>query len=556
MKKKSIVYLLLFLLVFVGTMPIFYFGGLFIRIVTGPFDKKRVMTERFGSLWFSLLLKSMPTWDIHIEGKEHYNKNKQYMMVINHQSMLDIFVVYTLNIPFKIIAKSKMFKIPFLGWGMKLTDHIGYTPNDIASMQAMMDSVENHINIGNNILVYPEGERTPDGQILPFKEGAFIIAKNKKLPILPMVIKGTKNALPDNVFKGAGHHTIRLKFLEEIPYETFADLKTMDAANLVRDIMVKEYETLNVDSKTFENGVNPNPTPYDKYITLNGVKTYYREYPGEKRDIVLVHGMPSSSYTWNEVIPHLTKAGYHVWCMDLKGFGWSEKPVNSQYDIFVIAEELNTWMEAMGLSNAVVVGHSWGALLTMILAIDHPEKVDELVLIDTVSYPQSAPMIMNLAQLPYAGKLAGLVMQRWLLKSHMKELYFDKKKVTEEKIDAYYNPMCTDNMLNAQVQVIRQLLQKENETYYENYPRIKAKTLIISGANDRWISPEMSHRLQKDIKNSAVAFVPECGHFPQEESPLYTSRLILDFIKDKEAEKPAVVQTPEMNETLECSCCG
>jgi pimeloyl-ACP methyl ester carboxylesterase len=278
-------------------------------------------------------------------------------------------------------------------------------------------------------------------------------------------------------------------------------------------------------------GINPVPTPYDKQITVGGVTYYYREYPGEKRDIVLVHGMPSSSYTWNEVIPHLTKEGYRVWCMDLKGFGWTEKPLDTRYDVFVIAEELNAFLESVGLSHAVVVGHSWGALLCMVLAIDHPDKVDDLVLIDSVSYPQKAPAIMQLARLPFAGRLAGLVMRRWLLKNHMKDLFFDRKKVTDEKVDAYFNPMRTPNMLNAQVEIIRQLLDKENESYVENYPKISARTLIISGADDRWISPAMSNRLQKDIRNSTVAFVPKCGHFPQEESPAYTSRLILDFIE-------------------------
>lgn len=72
------------------------------------------------------------------------------------------------------------------------------------------------------------------------------MAKMKQMPIFPMVIKGTKNAMPDNVFKGIGQHTIRLKVLDEIPYERYADLKTREAANLVRDIMVSEYECLAV----------------------------------------------------------------------------------------------------------------------------------------------------------------------------------------------------------------------------------------------------------------------------------------------------------------------
>ncbi|MDP3286248.1 MAG: alpha/beta fold hydrolase, partial [Desulfobacterales bacterium] len=64
----------------------------------------------------------------------------------------------------------------------------------------------------------------------------------------------------------------------------------------------------------------------DRYVMIDNVNYHYMEYPGPGRDIFLLHGFASSTYTWEKVIPYLTGKGYHVWALDMKGFGWSDKP--------------------------------------------------------------------------------------------------------------------------------------------------------------------------------------------------------------------------------------
>ena len=71
----------------------------------------------------------------------------------------------------------------------------------------------------------------------------------------------------------------------------------------------------------------PDPAPTDHFIRIKGVDYHYNEYPGDGENIVLQHGFAASTYTWTDVAEILNKHGYHVWALDLKGFGWSDKPV-------------------------------------------------------------------------------------------------------------------------------------------------------------------------------------------------------------------------------------
>jgi pimeloyl-ACP methyl ester carboxylesterase len=75
----------------------------------------------------------------------------------------------------------------------------------------------------------------------------------------------------------------------------------------------------------------PQPDRYDHFVTIDGVRYHYTEYPGSGQDVFLLHGFASSTYTWEKVAPMLQANGYHVWALDMKGFGWSDKPEDADY---------------------------------------------------------------------------------------------------------------------------------------------------------------------------------------------------------------------------------
>ena len=218
--------------------------ALFIWLVTLPFDRKKIILQQYTCFWGSLHLWLIPAWRLKVIGRENIDRKKKYMIVSNHQSQLDILVNFNLFAHYKIVSKKEIFNLPFIGWNMTLNNYIKLKRGDKKSIQKMIQDCEKSIDQGNSILFYPEGSRSQDGQMKPFKLGAFAIAHKKKIPLLPIIIKGTKDALPKHSLKIKKNTNIILKVLKEIPYESFAHLSVEDTAKMTRDIMLKEFNSL------------------------------------------------------------------------------------------------------------------------------------------------------------------------------------------------------------------------------------------------------------------------------------------------------------------------
>jgi pimeloyl-ACP methyl ester carboxylesterase len=285
--------------------------------------------------------------------------------------------------------------------------------------------------------------------------------------------------------------------------------------------------------RTIPKGEILGKAPEDKYIMIDNVNYHYREYPGTGLNIFLLHGFASSTYTWEKVIPHLTLQGYHVWALDMKGAGWSDKPVDSKYDIFTLTQEVNKWMEVMGLKDVVFVGNSLGGAIAVLMAQEHPDKTGQIVLIDSAGYPIKKPFIIRMAKMPLAGEITKLFFGRWMVGWNLKEVYYNDDLITEETIDAYYNRMRTENVLDAKVALARSIDFDAFTPYINRISEIKNRTLIIWGENDEWIPVESGHKFRKDLSNSTLVILPECGHMPQEEKPEQTAKTIIDFIEKR-----------------------
>ena len=89
---------------------------------------------------------------------------------------------------------------------------------------------------------------------------------------------------------------------------------------------------------------------------------HYLEYPASGPCLFLLHGLGSSTYSWEALAPLLQAGGYRVFALDLKGFGWSDKPADSEYDLFTLRDEIDRWLETMGLRAVIFVGNSLGRL--------------------------------------------------------------------------------------------------------------------------------------------------------------------------------------------------
>ena len=235
---------ILILTVIVVTSIFYYFIAVLIWLLTRPFDRRLRLLHLYTCYWGAFYTYIVPAWKIRVEGREKIRRDATYVIVSNHQSQLDILVLFRLYVHFKWVSKSEIFKIPLIGWNMVMNRYIKLRRGDKESIARMMADSEERLAEGSSIFIFPEGSRSPDGRLKPFKMGAFILAKKMKAPILPVVVEGTRHALPKYSINFHGTHRIRVRVLDEVPYESFAGASEEELSKRIRGLMNAELVRL------------------------------------------------------------------------------------------------------------------------------------------------------------------------------------------------------------------------------------------------------------------------------------------------------------------------
>jgi len=216
---------------------------LFLSIVLYPFDKKRKIVHAQCFWWTDAVTGLNPYWDVHVSGLENIDHHKTYVVVSNHQSLADIVLMYKTKMQFKWVAKESLFKIPVLGWNMTLARHIRLRRGDFSSIKKVYREAAEWLREGVSVLFFPEGTRSEDNDMGEFQNGAFKLAIKEKVPVLPIVIEGTKNAIPKGSWQFTTKITCSIKVLPPIDTSSFlpgdfARLKDLTRAQLSTGIKI------------------------------------------------------------------------------------------------------------------------------------------------------------------------------------------------------------------------------------------------------------------------------------------------------------------------------
>ena len=196
--------------------------ALVIWAATVLFDPRLVVLHRFTCFWASLYSWLNPAWRVHVTGRDKIRSGAAYVMIANHQSFVDILVLFRLFAHFKWVSKIENFRVPCIGWNMWLNGYIPLRRGQRESVAQMMKACEEALAGGSSIMMFPEGTRSPTGMLQPFKPGAFVLAQRAGVPLLPIIVEGTARALPKRGFVLQGMHTITIRVLDEIPAASFA----------------------------------------------------------------------------------------------------------------------------------------------------------------------------------------------------------------------------------------------------------------------------------------------------------------------------------------------
>jgi 1-acyl-sn-glycerol-3-phosphate acyltransferase len=172
--------------------------ALLLWLVTLPFDRNLVAQHLFTCWWATLYVWSHPGWRLRIEGRNKLPWKGPAILVANHQSQVDALVAFALFRPFKPVSKSAVRWVPIFGWNMMMNRYILLSRGERRSVAQMAEDCRYWLRRGMPVMIYPEGTRSPDGEIKEFKNGAFTLAAEENCPVFPLVIDGTRDALPKN----------------------------------------------------------------------------------------------------------------------------------------------------------------------------------------------------------------------------------------------------------------------------------------------------------------------------------------------------------------------
>lgn len=217
---------------------ILFFVVLFITVISFPFDRERRFAHAQCFWWADAIIGLNPYWDFRVSGLENIDPGKAYVIVANHRSLADIAVLYKTHMQFKWVAKESLFKLPFVGWSLYLTKHIKLSRGQFASIRKVYKEAAHWLKKDMSVLFFPEGTRSDAGKMNRFQNGAFKLAIKENKPILPISIRGTREAIPKGSWIFKTKVSAELKVLPSINVE---DFKPADFAQL-RDIVCEKME--------------------------------------------------------------------------------------------------------------------------------------------------------------------------------------------------------------------------------------------------------------------------------------------------------------------------
>jgi pimeloyl-ACP methyl ester carboxylesterase len=261
------------------------------------------------------------------------------------------------------------------------------------------------------------------------------------------------------------------------------------------------------------------------FINVNGRVLHYEKY-GEGKPLILVHGFAGSTYTWREVIPLLAQH-FTVYAVDLPGFGLSDKSTDGNYLLQAQAGMIISFMDALKLKSAALVGHSMGGVIVTMAATQAPDKVEKLVVIDAGFYHGGPPAFTKHLFFPFNIIMARSFYTKGARSKSLLNSYYNKALITDELIENYLKPARTPHAAAA---LARMMTHATGESYEGVSSKITTPTLLIWARNDAPIPLSDGERLQREIMGSKLVIVNNAGHMVQEEKPQEVADAIQKFM--------------------------
>lgn len=208
-------------------------------LLTFPFDKQRKVVHELSRALVYMFVMVPPFWKRKIEGLENIEKDKPYVIVINHQSMVDVMMLYLVPMIFRWVSKKEVHRIPFIGRFLMMHGDIAIDRKQGSkSMRKVMEQGKMWLDRGVSVAMFPEGTRSKDGEIHRFKAGAFALAKDAGVAILPVIMEGSSTMIKPSMMVNWRNEFV-IKVLPAISAEQVAATEQNELMEQTREIMVE-----------------------------------------------------------------------------------------------------------------------------------------------------------------------------------------------------------------------------------------------------------------------------------------------------------------------------
>lgn len=251
----------------------------------------------------------------------------------------------------------------------------------------------------------------------------------------------------------------------------------------------------------------------------------------ERPTLVLVHGLVASLHTWDGWVAELVDS-FRIVRLDLPGFGLTGPHPAGRYDADTLIEFFERFRQVMGIEKMHLAGNSLGGFVSWLYALRHPERVEKMILIDPVAYPQELLPFIKLLTLPGAARLALRINPTRSVAQGVREVFGDAAKISADAVRRYQDLALRPGNRAALVAYCREMLQMHANNPYEAQIRdLAVPTLLMWGTLDRWIPPRHVPLWQRDVKDLQVKLYEGVGHVPMEEAPEETARDARAFLQ-------------------------
>ncbi|GAB4206155.1 MAG: alpha/beta hydrolase [Sandaracinaceae bacterium] len=279
---------------------------------------------------------------------------------------------------------------------------------------------------------------------------------------------------------------------------------------------------------SFHTGPMPGEPRDASFVELRGARVRFRdEGPTDAPAVVMIHGFASSLETWAAVAPTL-RDRYRVLSLDLKGFGWTDRP-EGDYSPEAQARLVLALMDARGVQSAAVVAHSYGSSVALQMALLRPERVTRIALYDAWVYSAQLPVFFHMARAEGVGEAMFATWYGERTEDRLALAFYDQRHVTMELVDDVERALRRPGTYAAALASVRAMHFERIEGRYRD---VRVPVLLQWGREDRVTPLSVGERLLRDLPDAELVVHPRCGHFPMIEAVAASNARLAEFLDD------------------------